>query len=277
VLASRIGVPLAQIELVEGDTGRVPYGTGTFGSRSMVIAGSAIAMAADKVIAKAKRMAAHMLEADTADVEHRVVDGAGEFRVAGTDRRVGWAEVARAATYAHNLPPGMEPVLHENAFFDPTNLTWSNGAQTCEVEIDPATGVTRIVSYVGVDDIGTVINPMVVEGQVHGAIAQGVGQAMFEAAVYDRESGQIHSGSFMDYPMPRADTLPAFVSETDESQPCTHNPLGAKGCGESGTIGAPAAITSAMRDALAPLGVKGLEMPFTAEKVWRAIQKARAA
>ncbi len=275
VLASRIGVPLAQIELVEGDTGRVPYGTGTFGSRSMVIAGSAIAMAADKVIAKAKRVAAHMLEADAADIEHRVVDGAGEFRVAGTDRGVGWAEVARAATYAHDLPPGMEPVLHENAFFDPTNLTWSNGAQTCEVEIDPATGVTRIVSYVGVDDIGTVINPMVVEGQVHGAIAQGVGQAMFEAAVYDRETGQLQSGSFMDYPMPRADTLPDFVSETDESQPCTHNPLGAKGCGESGTIGAPAAITSAMRDALAPLGVRGLEMPFTIDKVWRAIRQAR--
>jgi carbon-monoxide dehydrogenase large subunit len=275
VLASRIGVPLAQIELVEGDTGRVPYGTGTFGSRSMVIAGSAIAMAADKVIAKAKRVAAHMLEADAADVEHRVVDGAGEFRVAGTDRGVGWAEVARAATYAHDLPPGMEPVLHENAFFDPTNLTWSNGAQTCEVEIDPATGVTRIVSYIGVDDIGTVINPMVVEGQVHGAIAQGVGQAMFEAAVYDRETGQLQSGSFMDYPMPRADTLPDFISETDESQPCTHNPLGAKGCGESGTIGAPAAITSAMRDALAPLGVHGLEMPFTIDKVWRAIRQAR--
>jgi carbon-monoxide dehydrogenase large subunit len=276
VLASRIGVPLAQIELVEGDTGRVPYGTGTFGSRSMVIAGSAIVMAADKVIAKAKRVAAHMLEADAADVEHRVVDGAGEFRVAGTDRGVGWAEVARAATYAHDLPPGMEPVLHENAFFDPTNLTWSNGAQTCEVEIDPATGVTRIVSYVGVDDIGTVINPMVVEGQVHGAIAQGVGQAMFEAAVYDRESGQLQSGSFMDYPMPRADTLPDFISETDESQPCTHNPLGAKGCGESGTIGAPAAITSAMRDALTPLGVRGLEMPFTLDKVWRAIRQATA-
>ncbi len=275
VLASRIGVPLAQIELVEGDTGRVPYGTGTFGSRSMVIAGSAIVMAADKVIAKAKRVAAHMLEADAADVEHRVVDGTGEFRVAGTDRGVGWAEVARAATYAHDLPPGMEPVLHENAFFDPTNLTWSNGAQTCEVEIDPATGVTRIVSYVGVDDIGTVINPMVVEGQVHGAIAQGVGQAMFEAAVYDRETGQLQSGSFMDYPMPRADTLPDFISETDESQPCTHNPLGAKGCGESGTIGAPAAITSAMRDALAPLGVRGLEMPFTIDKVWRAIRQAR--
>ena len=222
-------------------------------------------------------MAAHMLEAAESDIEHAVVDGLGEFRVTGTDRRVGWPEVASAVTRAHNLPPGMEPVLHENAFFDPTNLTWSNGAQACEVEIDPATGVTRIISYIGVDDIGTVINPMVVDGQVHGAIAQGIGQALFEAAVYDRESGQLYTGSFMDYTLPRADVLPMFVSETDETQPCTHNPLGAKGCGESGTIGAPASITSAMRDALEAVGVKGLEMPFTAGKVWRAIREARAA
>ena len=277
VLASRIGVPLSMIELVEGDTGRVPYGTGTFGSRSMVIAGSAIVMAADKLLVKAKKLAAHMLEAADADVEHHVVDGHCEFRVAGTDRKVGWPAVARAITYAHDLPPGMEPVLHENAFFDPTNLTWSNGAQACEVEVDPATGVTRIVAYVGVDDIGTVVNPMVVDGQVHGAIAQGIGQALFEAAVYDRDSGQLYTGSFMDYTLPRADVLPMFVSETDQSQPCTHNPLGVKGCGESGTIGAPAAITSAMRDALAPVGVKGLEMPFTAGKVWRAIHAASTA
>jgi carbon-monoxide dehydrogenase large subunit len=208
-------------------------------------------------------------------VEHRVVDGQGEFRVAGTDSVIGWADVARAVTYAHNLPAGMEPVLHSNAFFDPPNLTWSNGAQACEVEIDPATGMTTLVSYVVVDDIGTVINPVVVEGQVHGAIAQGIGQAMFEQAVYDRETGQLYTGSFMDYAMPRADVLPDFISETDESQPCTHNPLGVKGCGESGTIGAPAAITSAMHDALAPLGVRNLEMPFTPEKVWRALREAR--
>ena len=275
VLASRIGVPLSMIELVEGDTGRVPYGTGTFGSRSMVIAGSAIYMAAEKILVKAKKLAAHMLEASEADIEHAVVDGLGEFRVAGTDRKVTWPQVSRAVTYAHNLPPGMEPVLHENAFFDPTNLTWSNGAQACELEIDPATGVTRIISYIGVDDIGTVINPMVVDGQVHGAIAQGIGQALFEEAVYDRESGQLYTGSFMDYTLPRADTLPYFISETDESQPCTHNPLGVKGCGESGTIGAPASITSAMRDALESLGVKGLEMPFTPGKVWRAIDAAK--
>lgn len=277
VLAGRIGVPLSMIELVEGDTGRVPYGTGTFGSRSMVIAGSAIVMAADKLLAKAKQVAAHMLEAAPPDIEHRVVEGVGEFRVAGTDRKVGWPEVARAVTYAHSLPPGMEPVLHENAFFDPPNLTWSNGAQACEVEIDPATGVTRLMSYVVVDDVGTVINPMVVEGQVHGAIAQGIGQALYEAAVYDRENGQLYSGSFMDYAMPRAHFLPMFVTETDESQPCTHNPLGAKGCGESGTIGAPAAITSAMKNALAPIGVTGLEMPFTRSRVWQAIREASPA
>ena len=277
VLASRIGVPLSMIELIEGDTGRVPYGTGTFGSRSMVIAGSAIYMAANKILHKAKKLAAHMLEAADTDVAHDVVNGVGEFRVSGTDRKVGWPEVARAATYAHDLPPGMEPVLHENAFFDPTNLTWSNGAQACELEIDPATGVTRIISYIGVDDIGTVVNPMVVDGQVHGAIAQGIGQALFEEAVYDRASGQLYTGSFMDYTLPRADTLPFFISETDQSQPCTHNPLGVKGCGESGTIGAPAAISSAMRDALETLAVTNLEMPFTPNKVWRAIRDARAA
>jgi carbon-monoxide dehydrogenase large subunit len=270
VLVEKIGVPLSMIELVEGDTGRVPYGTGTFGSRSMVIAGSAIAMAAQKIVSKAKRAAAHLLEAAEGDIEHRVVNGYGEFRVAGTDRKLTWAEVARAVTYAHNLPPGMEPVLHENAFFDPTNLTWSNGAQACEVVVDPATGHAKLVSYVCVDDIGTVVNPIVVEGQVHGAAAQGIGQAMFEGTHYDSQ-GQLHTASFMDYVMPRADSVPAIVSETDESQPCTHNPLGVKGCGESGTIGAPAAIHSAMLDALRPLGVKDLAMPFTQQKVWRAI------
>lgn len=276
VLVDKIGVPLSMIELVEGDTGRVPYGTGTFGSRSMVIAGSAIAMAAQKIVSKAKRAAAHLLEAAERDVEHRVVNGRGEFRVVGTDRRLSWGEVARAVTYAHNLPPGMEPVLHENAFFDPVNLTWSNGAQACEVEVDPATGRTSLASYVCVDDIGTVVNPMVVEGQVHGAAAQGIGQAMLEATHYDAE-GQLLTASFMDYALPRAGSLPPFVSETDESQPCTHNPLGVKGCGESGTIGAPACIHSAMLDALAPLGVKQLAMPFTPQKVWSALRAAGAA
>ncbi len=271
LLASTLGVPLASIELVEGDTGRVPYGTGTFGSRSMVIAGSAILKAAEKILAKSKTIAAHLLGAES--VEHKVTDGVCAF-VAPDGRQLGWPEVARAATYGHTLPVGMEPVLHETAFFDPSNLTWSNGAQACEVEIDPATGVTRVLSYIAVDDVGVVINPMVVEGQAHGGIAQGIGQALFEAASYDPETGQLLTGSFMDYAMPRADLLPDFITATDETQPCTHNPSGVKGCGESGTIGAPAAVTSAMMDALGSVGVRGVDMPFTPMKVWEALRDA---
>ena len=274
VLASRLGVPLPAIEIVEGDTARVPFGTGTFGSRSMVIAGSAIMKAADKIIAKAGRIAAHLLEAAEKDVEHRVRDGRGEFRVIGTDRRLTWAQVAAAANAAHNLPANTEPGLHETAFYDPTNFTWSNGAQACEIEIDPETGQIRLQSYCAVDDIGTVINPIIVEGQVHGAVAQGVGQALFEGAGYDRSSGQLYTASLMDYALPRADVLPPIHSEFDESQPCTHNPLGAKGCGESGTVGAPAVLMSALLDALRAHGVADLAMPFTADKVWRALRQA---
>ncbi len=273
VIASQIGLPLSMIELVEGDTGRVPYGTGTFGSRSMVIAGGAITMACNKIIAKSKLLAAHLLACDVADVKHEIIDNLGYFVCQKTKEKLDWYQIARAATYAHDLPPGMEPVLHENAFFDPPNLTWSNGAQACEIEIDPQTGVTKLLSYIAIDDVGTVINPMIVEGQVHGAIAQGIGQALFESAVYEPDSGQIMTGSFMDYAMPRADILPDFISEADESQPCTHNPLGVKGCGESGTIGAPAAITSAMIDALGSLGIRGVEMPFTSNKIWHALRK----
>ena len=273
VIASHIGLPLSMIELVEGDTGRVPYGTGTFGSRSMVIAGGAITMSCTKILNKSKLLAAHLLACDVADVEHQIIDNLGHFVCKTTQEKLDWYQVSRAATYAHNLPIGMEPVLHENAFFDPPNLTWSNGAQACEIEIDPQTGVTKLLSYIAIDDVGTVINPMIVEGQVHGAIAQGIGQALFESAVYEPDSGQIMTGSFMDYAMPRADILPDFISEADESQPCTHNPLGVKGCGESGTIGAPAAITSAMIDALGSIGVKGVERPFTSNKIWHALRK----
>ncbi len=276
LVAHRIGVPLSSVEIVEGDTGRVPYGTGTFGSRSMAIGGSAIATACDRIVGKARRLAAHLLEAAEADVEHEIVAGRGRFRVSGTDRSLAFPEVARAAAYAHRLPPGMEPVLHEQAFYDPVNLTWSNGAQACEVEIDPETGVVQLDRYAAVDDIGTVINPMIVEGQVHGAIAQGVGQGLWEGTEYDPESGQLYTASFMDYTMPRADGLPSISSETDESRPCTHNPLGAKGCGESGTIGAPAALASALLDALRPHGVTDLTMPFSAQKIWRALQVASA-
>lgn len=276
VVADRLGIPLSMIEVIEGDTGRVPLGTGTFGSRSMVVAGSAIVLALEKIQSKAKKAAAHLLEAAEADVEYRVVNGRGEFVVSGTDRKLTWVDVARAVTCAHNIPLGMEPALHSNAYFDPLNLTWSNGGQACEVEIDPETGTTRVVSYVCIDDVGKVINPIIVEGQIHGGVAQGIGQAMFEATRYD-STGQLYTASFMDYTIPRADVLPTFICETDETQPCTHNPLGVKGCGESGTIGAPAAITSAMLDALRPLGIKDIAMPFTTEKVWQAIRSASAA
>jgi aerobic carbon-monoxide dehydrogenase large subunit len=274
VLSQKLGVPLARIEVIEGDTARVPFGTGTFGSRSMVVAGSAISLAADKIIAKARRIAAHLMEAAERDLEQALEDGQGGFRVIGTDRRLGWADLAAAALAAHNLPAGMEPGLNEAAFYDPSNFTWTNGAQACELEVDPQTGVVHLCRYAAVDDIGTVINPIIVEGQVHGAVAQGVGQALFEQAVYDPDSGQLYSASFMDYALPRADCLPMVESENDTSQPCTHNPLGAKGCGESGTVGAPPALMSALLDALRPLGVADLQMPFTPERIWRAIRHA---
>jgi len=272
ILADRLGVPIAKIEIIEGDTAAVPYGTGTFGSRSMAVGGSALDRAAMKIVAKGRKIAAHLLEAAEGDIEF----AAGAFRVAGTDRALAFAEVARAAHVPHNYPlEKLEPGLSETAFYDPPNFAFSNGAHVCEAEIDPDTGIVRIVRYTAVDDIGTVINPIIVEGQVHGGLAQGIGQALLERCVYESE-GQLLSASFLDYAMPRADDLPNFVSSFDQSQPCTHNPLGAKGCGESGTIGAPAAVVSAVLDALAPLGVDDIEMPLTPERVWRVIRAARA-
>ena len=271
ILSDRLGVPLSRIEIVEGDTAIVPFGTGTFGSRSIAVGGSALHHAAMKVIAKGKKIAAHLLEAAEADIEFN----GGVFAVVGTDRRLAFEAVAHAAHAPHNYPlEELEPGLDENAFYDPKNFAFSNGAHVSEVEVDPETGVARIVGYWAVDDIGVVINPMVVEGQIHGGLAQGIGQALMEGCAYDGGSGQLLSASFMDYSVPRADDLPVFVSELDQSQPCTHNPLGAKGCGESGAIGAPAAVVSAILDALLPLGVTDIGMPVTPHRVWRAIQDA---
>jgi carbon-monoxide dehydrogenase large subunit len=270
ILATRLGMPLARIRIVEGDTATVPYGTGTFGSRSLAVGGSALHVATTKVIEKGRRIAAHRLEAAEGDVAF----AAGRYLVTGTDRAVAFAEVARAAHTAHDLPAGVEPGLQESAFYDPSNFAFSNGVHLCEVEVDPDTGAVRLAAYAAVDDIGTVINPMIVEGQLHGAVAQGAGQALGETCVYDG-SGQLLTASFQDYALPRADELPDFVSENDERQPCTHNPLGAKGCGEAGTIAAPAAIVNAILDALAPLGVDEIEMPATPHRVWQAIVHAR--
>jgi carbon-monoxide dehydrogenase large subunit len=272
ILSERFGVAMEKIRIVEGDTAAVPVGTGTFGSRSIAVGGSALFKAADKVLDKGKRIAAHLLEVSAADIEY----ASGTFKVAGTDRAVRFEEVARAAYVPHRYPlESLEPGLDENAFYDPANFAFSNGAQVCEVEVDPETGAVEIVSYCAVDDVGTVINPMIVEGQLHGGLAQGIGQALFERTVY--EEGQLLSASFMDYAVPRATDLMFFQTETDESQPCTHNPLGAKGCGESGAIGAPAAVVSALLDALAPLGVTDLEMPATPHRLWEAMRRARTA
>jgi carbon-monoxide dehydrogenase large subunit len=271
ILSSRLGVPLAKIDIVEGDTDQVPYGTGTFGSRSIAVGGSALDRAAVKIIAKGKLIAAHLLEAAVGDIDF--VDGA--FAVTGTDRRISFTDIAHAANVPHNFPlETLEPGLQETAVYDPPAFAFSNGAHVCEVDIDPETGAVDVVAYWAVDDVGTVINPMIVEGQIHGGVAQGLGQAVREHCVYDR-SGQLLSGSFMDYALPRASDVPVIESELDEGQPCTHNPLGAKGCGEAGAIAAPAAIISAVLDALAPLGVTEIDMPLTPDIVWRAMAAAR--
>jgi aerobic carbon-monoxide dehydrogenase large subunit len=271
ILSSKFRVPIEKIEVVEGDTDAVPHGTGTFGSRSIAVGGCALDRAADKVVAKGKLIAAHLLEASAGDVDF--TDGA--FVIAGTDRRVSFAAVAQAAYVPHNFPlETVEPGLQETAVYDPPSFAFSNGAHVCELEIDPDTGRIEIVGFWGVDDIGTVINPMIVEAQIHGGLAQGIGQALLERCAYDG-GGQPVCGSFMDYAVARADDLPSFVTECDESQPCTHNPLGAKGCGEAGAIGAPAAVISAALDALASLGITDLEMPLTSEQVWRRIREVQ--
>jgi carbon-monoxide dehydrogenase large subunit len=265
ILSDQLGIDFNKIRIVEGDTAAVPVGTGTFGSRSIAVGGSALHSAAQKVVAKGKHIAAHLLEASVADVEFRD----GKFSVAGTDRAVTFAQVAGAAYVPHNYPlDRLEPGLDESAFYDPPNFAFSNGVHVCELEVDPETGQVEVLAYWAVDDIGTVINPMIVEGQVQGSVAQGIGQALAERTVYD--AGQLLSGSFMDYALPRASDLPPLHTETDPTQPCTHNPLGAKGVGEAGTIGAPAAVVSALLDALQ---TTDLQMPATPHAVWQAIMR----
>jgi carbon-monoxide dehydrogenase large subunit len=272
ILSSRIGVPLHKIEIIEGDTDAVPYGTGTFGSRTVAVGGSALHLAATRIIAKGSAIAAHLLEASEADIRF----AGGEFSVAGTNYKVGFDEVARAAYTPHNFPlETLEPGLQETAVYDPKSFAFSNGVHVCEVEVDPETGELRLVRYSAVDDVGTVINPMIVHGQMHGGVAQGFGQAVMEHCAYDPTNGQALAGSFSDYAIPRAADLPLFTSELEESQPCTHNPLGAKGCGEAGAIAAPAAIVGAVLDALAPLGVTDIQMPLTPPRIWAAIRAAQ--
>jgi len=269
VVADRLGLSADAVDVVHGDTSKILFGMGTYGSRSIAVGGTAIVKALDKVVAKGKKIAAHLLEASESDVEY----DRGIFKVAGTDRQKTFAEVAFAAYVPHNYPHDkLEPGLNENAFYDPTNFTFPAGSYVCEVEIDPETGKLKIERWVAVDDFGKIINPMIVEGQVHGGLAQGIGQALTENCRYD-ETGQLVTGSFMDYSIPRADDLPSFEIDTRET-PCTHNPLGVKGCGEAGAIGSPAALINAITDAL---GVKDIPMPATPQVVWQTLQQTRKA
>lgn len=272
LVSERLGLPLEQIDIVHGDTGKIAFGMGTYGSRSLAVGGEAIMRALDKVVNKAKKIAAHVLEASADDIEF----SDGVFKVAGTDKSMPFGAVALTAYVPHNFPHDqLEPGLEEQAFYDPTNFTFPGGCHICEVEVDPDTGVVQVVNMTAVDDVGRVINPMIVEGQVHGGLAQGIGQALLEGCVYD-EDGQLLTGSYMDYTMPRADNLPSFQVAT-ASTLCTHNSLGVKGCGEVGAIGSPPAVINAVVDALWDLGVHDLTMPASPRTVWSAIRNASPA
>ena len=264
LVSDRFGLPTENVQVIHGDTDKVQFGMGTYGSRSGAVGMSAIAKALDKVEAKAKKIAAHLMEADAGDI---VIEN-GEVKVAGTDKKLGWHEVCLAAYTGHSLPEGMEPGLKEGAFYDPSNFTFPAGTYVCEVEVDPETGVTDIVQFVAADDFGTIINPMIVEGQVHGGITQGIGQAMLENVVYNDE-GQLLTASYMDYCMPRADDVPSYKLSTHETI-CPGNPLGMKGCGEAGAIGSPPAIINAITDAI---GNNDLTMPASPARVWAAMNQ----
>ncbi|WP_299870241.1 xanthine dehydrogenase family protein molybdopterin-binding subunit [uncultured Roseobacter sp.] len=269
VVADMIGIDENMVEIVHGDTANAPMGMGTYGSRSLAVGGSAMVRATEKIIAKAKKIASHLLEAAESDIELK--DGA--FSVAGTDKSVAWGDVTLAAYVPHNYPlEDIEPGLEETAFYDPSNFTYPSGAYACEVEVDPETGKVSIEAFTAVDDFGNVVNPMIVTGQVHGGLAQGIGQALLENCAYD-ENGQLLSASYMDYAMPRADDLPMFGVDHSCQTPCTHNPLGVKGCGEAGAIGSPPSVVNAVVDALQRGGkdVTHIDMPLTPARVWAAM------
>ncbi|KAA0920820.1 xanthine dehydrogenase family protein molybdopterin-binding subunit [Aquicoccus porphyridii] len=269
VIADMIGIDADMVEIEHGDTANTPMGMGTYGSRSIAVGGSAMVRAAEKVINKAKKIAAHLMEASEADIELKD----GQFSVAGTDKSVAWGDVTLAAYVPHNYPlDEIEPGLEETAFYDPSNFTYPAGAYACEVEVDPETGKVEIKRFAAADDFGNIINPMIVDGQVHGGIGQGIGQALLENCVYD-ESGQILSASFMDYAMPRADDVPFYDVDHSSQTPCTHNPLGVKGCGEAGAIGSPPAVVNAVIDALHSGGhkVDHIDMPVSPARVWAAM------
>ena len=272
VVADMLGIDASLVEIEHGDTANTPMGMGTYGSRSIAVGGSAMVRATEKIIAKTKKIASHLLEASEADIELKD----GQFTVAGTDKSVAWGDVTLAAYVPHNYPlEDLEPGLEETAFYDPNNFTYPAGAYACEVEVDPETGKVTIARFTTADDFGNVVNPMIVDGQVHGGLTQGIGQALLENCTYD-ENGQLLSASYMDYAMPRADDVPFFSIDHSNGTPCTHNPLGVKGCGEAGAIGSTPTVVNAVVDALQSGGIKvdHVDMPVSPSRVWQAIRSA---
>lgn len=268
VVADRMGISMDDIEIVHGDSDSVAFGMGTYGSRSLAVGGSAIVMSIDKVLEKGAKIAAHKLEAAVEDLDY----AGGKWTVKGTDKSIGFGDVALTAYVPHDYPAGLEPGLDFSSFYDPTNFTYPFGCHIAIVEVDADTGKVTLKRFIAVDDVGNVINPMIVDGQIHGGLAQGIGQAMLEGVAYDAD-GQLVTGSFMDYAMPRADDLPSFEIDRKVT-PCPHNPLGVKGAGEAGCIGSTPAVVNAVMDALTPFGIiKNLEMPMTPQRVWRAMHQ----
>ena len=271
LVSEELGVPVEDIDVIHGDTGAISMGWGTYGSRTTAVGGTAVLKATQKVVEKSKRLAAHLLEANVEDITH----DHGRYSVAGSpDKFKTIQDIALMANLAWNMPEGMAPGLEENHFHDPTNFTFPFGAHICTVEVDEETGEVKILRYIAVDDVGRVINPMIVDGQVHGGVIQGIGQALYEHAIYD-EKGNLVTGSMLDYTVPNATQAPHIETARTET-PCPHNLTGVKGVGETGTIASSQAVVNAVCDALAPLGIKDIDMPLTPEKVWRTIQAARA-
>jgi len=271
--ADQLGIAMDDVEIVHGDTGTVPFGMGTYGSRSASVGGTAIVMSLNKIKEKGKKIAAHLLEASPGDMDF----ANGQFYVKGSPQKaVPFGQVALVAYVPHNYPDGVEPGLDETSFYDPANFCFPFGAHACVVEVDPDTGAVKILRYLAVDDVGNVINPMIVDGMVHGGVAQGVAQALWEGALYDPDSGQLLTGSMMDYALPKADMLPMYETARTET-PTPVNPLGVKGAGETGTIAATPAVVNAVVDALSGLGVDHIEtMPLTPERVWQTVQAAKS-
>ena len=267
VVADKLGIPMEDVDIVHGDSDAVAFGMGTYGSRSLAVGGSAIVKSVEKIIEKGAKIAAHKLEASVDDLEY----AGGKYTVKGTNRSIAFGDISLTAYVPHDYPQGLEPGMDFTSFYDPTNFTYPYGAHLAVVEVDAETGKVKVKRFIAVDDVGNVINPMIVEGQIHGGLAQGIGQALFEGAIYD-DNAQLVNGSYMDYTMPRADDLPSF--ELDRTvTPCPHNPLGVKGAGEAGAIGSTPAVVNAVIDALSPFGVTDIEMPLTPERVWRAINQ----